>query len=293
MSSLKEIRNRITSIKNTRQVTNAMKMVSAAKLKKAQDTLSRIIPYDKKLHEVLSNIAQGDLDDSSFFKTNPEPQNVLLVVVGSNRGLCGAFNANVAKTAMQHVFSNYNYQYKLGRLNFLVIGRQLEKQFKTVGPMIMGEAHELLTNLTYENVSEIADRLMKMHLDGRYQRIDVVYNRYKNASVQILSTDQFLPLTKPSQSKKENIKLDYINEPSRDEVLSNVIPQSLKVQLFRIILDSNTAEQGARMSAMHQATDNATELMKELKTTYNNARQAAITNEIMEITAGAEALRNA
>jgi F-type H+-transporting ATPase subunit gamma len=293
MSSLKEIRNRITSIKNTRQVTNAMKMVSAAKLKKAQDTLSRIIPFDKKLHEVLLNMAQGDLDDSPFFKTESEPQNVLIVVVGTNRGLCGAFNVNVAKTAMQHVYENYNYQYKLGKLNFLVIGRQLEKQFKTVEPLIMGEAHELLSDLTYENVSEIADRLMKMYLEGRYQRIDVIYNRYKNAAVQVLSTDQFLPLTKPTQSKIENKKLDYINEPSRDEVLNTVIPQSLKVRFFRTILDSNTAEQGARMSAMHQATDNATELMKELKTTYNNARQAAITNEIMEITAGAEALRNA
>jgi F-type H+-transporting ATPase subunit gamma len=291
MGSLKEIRDRIASIKNTRQVTNAMKMVSAAKLKKAQDAIIKIIPFDQKLHEILESMNFDDMDRNPFFKKHSEPENILVVVIGSNRGLCGGFNTNIAKTTILHISENYSYQLKLGKVKLLLIGRQLEKHFKTLESSIIDEAHELMNNLLFINASEISDKLMNLYLMGNYQQIDLVYNKYKNAAVQLLTCEQFLPIFKPETTGTKLKTANYVYEPSQEDVLAKLIPESLKIHLFRVILESNTAEQGARMTAMHQATENASDLIKDLKTTYNNARQSAITNEILEITAGAEALR--
>lgn len=291
MAQLKEIRNRIASIQNTRQVTSAMKMVSAAKLKKAQDAILQITPYDHKLHEILQNLSLGDVNFNSVFFTEPEVDDVLIVSVGSNRGLCGGFNSNVSKFAIVHVLDNYPLQLKAGKVKFLSIGRQVEKGLKTRKMHQYPPHHDLLDNHDFEEISAVVEQLMELFKSGQFQRIDVVYNKFKNAAVQELTAEQFLPISKPDEALKEVTRPDYIFEPTQEEILTSLIPQTLKMRFYRILLDSNAAEHGARMTAMHQATDNATEMLKELKTTYNNARQAAITNEILEITAGAEALK--
>ena len=291
MAQLKEIRSRIASIKNTRQVTSAMKMVSAAKLKKAQDAILQITPYDKKLHEILQNLSLGDVDFDSVYFSEPEVENILIVVVGSNRGLCGGFNSNVSKFAILHAIDNYEVQLKSGNVKFLSVGKQVEKGLKTRSMLSMATEHELLNDHSFESISDVALQLMTLFKEGKFQRIDIVYNKFKNAAVQDLTAEQFLPIEKPKDEDNGKTRPDYIFEPSQEEILISLIPQTLKMRLYRILLDSNAAEHGARMTAMHQATDNATDLLKELKTTYNNARQAAITNEILEITAGAEALK--
>ena len=291
MAQLKEIRNRIASVQNTRQVTSAMKMVSAAKLKKAQDAILQITPYDQKLHEILQNLSLGDIDLDSAYFSEPEVEDVLIVVVGANRGLCGGFNSNVSKFAIIHALDNYDLQMKAGKVKFLSVGRQVEKGLKTRKMHLYEPQHDLLDNHDFYEISGVVLQLMELFETGQFQRIDVVYNKFKNAAVQELSAEQFLPISKPDEALREVTRPDYIFEPSQEEILTSLIPQTLKMRFYRILLDSNAAEHGARMTAMHQATDNATEMLKELKTTYNNARQAAITNEILEITAGAEALK--
>lgn len=290
MAQLKEIRSRITSVQNTRQVTSAMKLVSAAKLKKAQDAIMQIIPYDQKLQEILQNLSLGDVNFKSVFFDEPEIENVLIVVIGANRGLCGGFNTNVVKTAILHALDNYGSQMKAGKVKFLPVGRQVEKGLKSKEVPIFKEGHDLLNDHDYNLVSEKTAQLMSFFKEDKFQRIDLVYNKFKNAAVQELTTEQFIPIKKPQNEEERNTRPDYIFEPTQDEILTSLIPQSLKMSFYRILLDSNAAENGARMTAMHQATDNATEMLKELRTKYNNARQAAITNEILEITAGAEAL---
>jgi len=291
MAQLKEIRSRIASIINTRQVTSAMKMVSAAKLKKAQDAILRITPYDKKLHEILQNLSLGEVEFNSVFFSEPKIENVLIVVVGSNRGLCGGFNSNASKFSITHTLDNYHLQLTEGKVEFLPVGRQVEKNLKSRKVAIYQPEHDLLNDHNYNDIAAVAEHLMHLFSEGKYQRIDIVYNKFKNAAVQELTAEQFLPIQKPQGETPGTIRPDYIYEPSQEEILISLIPQSLKMSLYRIILDSNAAENGARMTAMHQATDNATEMLRELKTRYNNARQAAITNEILEITAGAEALK--
>ncbi|MBN2261665.1 MAG: ATP synthase F1 subunit gamma [Prolixibacteraceae bacterium] len=291
MAQLKEIRTRIASIKNTRQVTSAMKMVSAAKLKKAQDTILHLAPYETKLQSIIQNLSLGDVHFDSVYFDEPAADNILVVVVGSNRGLCGAFNSNIYKTAMLHTLENYKYQLNKGQVKFFVIGHQVEKALLRKKVDIHGVSHHLLDSPSYENISKLAVELMDMFSWGVFNRIDIVYNKFKNAATQILSADQFLPVKKPDDVERALVLPDYIFEPSEDEILNKLVPDALKMKLYRIMLDSQAAEHGARMTAMHQATDNATKLMGELKQQYNNARQSAITNEILEITAGAEALK--
>jgi F-type H+-transporting ATPase subunit gamma len=291
MAQLKEIRSRIASIKNTRQVTSAMKMVSAAKLKKAQDAILQITPYDEKLHNILDNLSLGEVNFNSTYFSEPEIKKVLIVVIGTNRGLCGAFNTNVSKTALIHAIDSYNHQLKSGNVKFISIGRQVEKAIKSKNFDIYEEANDLLNDHDYEAISAFSMKLMKLFTDGEFQRIDLIYNKFKNAAVQELSAEQFLPFKKPQNTVIATTRPDYIFEPSQESILTSLIPQALKMRLYRILLDSNTAEQGARMTAMHQATDNASDLLRDLQTKYNNARQAAITNEILEITSGAEALK--
>jgi F-type H+-transporting ATPase subunit gamma len=291
MAQLKEIRNRIASVKNTRQVTSAMKMVSAAKLKKAQDAIVQVAPYDNKLHEILQNLSLGEIKFESVFFNQPQISEVLIVVVGANRGLCGGFNSNVAKMAIQHAVTHYSDVVKAGNLKFLCVGKQVTREIKNRGGVVFEEANFLVDKPAYDETAKVASFLMDLFKEGSFHRIDVVYNKFKNAAVQLLTAEQYLPVSKVLERDVTGTIPDYIYEPSQEEVLTALIPKTLRMRLHRILLDSNAAENGARMTAMHQATDNATELLKELRTSYNNARQAAITNEIMEITAGAEALK--
>ena len=284
MANLKEIRNRITSVSSTMQITSAMKMVSAAKLKKAQDAITAMRPYAEKLTELLQNLsATLDGDVGGEFTTQRPVNNVLLVAITSNRGLCGAFNANVIKAIKTRTefYSGKNVDvYPIGK-------KGNDGLAKTC--TITNNKSSIFDHLTFENVAEIADDLTQKFLSGQYDRIELVYNQFKNAATQIVITEQFLPLA-PIVVSTKTTTVDYIYEPQKEEILLTLIPKSLKTQLYKGIRDSFASEHGARMTAMHKATDNATELRNQLKLTYNKARQAAITNEILEIVGGAEAL---
>ncbi|MDE0535746.1 ATP synthase F1 subunit gamma [Tenacibaculum sp. L6] len=286
MANLKEIRNRITSIKSTMQITSAMKMVSAAKLKKAQDAITAMRPYSSKLTELLQSLsATLDSDAGGVYSTEREVNKVLLVSITSNRGLCGGFNSSVIKETVKTINEKYNNT----TVDLLTIGKKgndiLSKEYTVVE-----NRNDIFDDLTFENVAEVAEKLMNLFVDGSYDRIEIIYNRFKNAATQIVQVEQFLPI-QPVEGEA-NANLDYIFEPSKEEIILELIPKSLKTQLYKAIRDSFAAEHGARMTAMHKATDNATELRDELLLTYNKARQAAITNEILEIVGGAEALNN-
>lgn len=286
MANLKEIRNRITSIGSTMQITSAMKMVSAAKLKKAQDAITAMRPYAEKLTELIQNIsATLEGDNSGVFSEQREVKNVLFVVVTSNRGLCGAFNSNVIKQ-VNHLKKT---TYRDVTVDLLTIGKKgfdvLKKSYA-----ITENDSDLFEHLTFEPTAEIADKLMKLFVEGKYDSIQLIYNQFVNAATQSVVTEQFLPLM-PMETKEATVS-DYLYEPSKEEIIESLIPTSLKTQLFKAVLDSFASEHGARMTAMHKATDNATELKEQLTLSYNKARQAAITGEILEIVGGAEALNN-
>ncbi len=285
MANLKEIRNRISSVSSTMQITSAMKMVSAAKLKKAQDAITAMRPYAEKLTELLQNVsATLDGDVGGEFTVQREIKKVLVVVITSNRGLAGAFNTNVIKAAKERVD---NYAGK--QVDFFTIGKKGNDFFRKSDTVIDNKS-EVYDNLSFENISEIADALTEKFTSGEYDKIELVYNQFKNAATQIVQVEQFLPLA-PIQSDVPASTGDYIFEPSKEEIVLTLIPKSLKTQLYKAVRDSFASEHGARMTAMHKATDNATELRNQLKLTYNKARQAAITNEILEIVGGAEALK--
>ena len=285
MANLKELRSRITSVSSTMQITSAMKMVSAAKLKKAQDAITAMRPYADKLTELLQNLsATLDADSGSKFADQREVKNVLIVAITSNRGLCGAFNSNIIKQA-NHLANSYAGK----NVSIVAIGKKandaLSKDFD-----VISNQSSVFDELTFESVAQIAELLMEKFEEGSVDKIELVYNKFKNAATQIVTTEQFLPIVPSSEGANAN--QDYIFEPSKAEIVETLIPKSLKTQLFKAIRDSFASEHGARMTAMHKATDNATELRDQLKLTYNKARQAAITNEILEIVGGAEALNN-
>ncbi|WP_111683157.1 ATP synthase F1 subunit gamma [Winogradskyella tangerina] len=285
MANLKEIRNRISSVSSTMQITSAMKMVSAAKLKKAQDAITAMRPYSNKLTELLQSLsATLDADSGSKFAEQREVNKVLLVAISSNRGLAGAFNSNIIKQ-VNVLMSDYADK----EVSILAIGKKVNDAFGKSGKVIANKS-EVFDDLTYDNVAEIAQMIMDKFVEGEYDKVELIYNSFKNAATQIVMTEQFLPIA-PVESDS-NVALDYIFEPSKQEIVETLIPKSLKTQLFKGIRDSFASEHGARMTAMHKATDNATELRDQLKLTYNKARQAAITNEILEIVGGAEALNN-
>jgi len=285
MANLKEIRNRITSISSTMQITSAMKMVSAAKLKKAQDAITAMRPYAEKLTELLQNLSASlDGDVGGEFTTQREVKKVLIVAITSNRGLCGAFNTNVIKEAKSR--SEY---YEGKQVDVFAIGKKGNDILSKTLTVIENQS-SIFDNLTFDNVAAIAETLTQKFVSGEYDKIELVYNQFKNAATQIVQVEQFLPLA-PIQSDKTNTAADYIFEPAKDEIVLTLIPKALKTQLYKGIRDSFASEHGARMTAMHKATDNATELRDQLKLTYNKARQAAITNEILEIVGGAEALK--
>jgi F-type H+-transporting ATPase subunit gamma len=286
MANLKEIRNRIASIGSTMQITSAMKMVSAAKLKKAQDAITQMRPYAEKLTELLQSLSaslEGEI--GGVYSQQKEVSKVLIVVITSNRGLCGGFNSSVIKATAKHIEDNY----KGKEVALLTIGKKgfdiLSKSFK-----VIEKDNEIFDDLTFDNVAIIAEKIMSLFAEGRFDKVELVYNHFKNAATQITTIEQFLPIEPVKGTVKVNT--DYIFEPSKAEIVLELIPKSLKTQLYKAIRDSFAAEHGARMTAMHKATDNATELRNDLKLTYNKARQAAITNEILEIVGGAEALNN-
>ena len=286
MANLKEIRNRISSIGSTMQITSAMKMVSAAKLKKAQDAITAMRPYSSKLTELLQNLsATLDSDAGGAYSKQRDLSKVLLVVVTSNRGLCGGFNSSVIKETVQNITANYQDVH----VDLLTIGKKGNDILSKTYPVI-DTRNNIYDELTFEKVAEVAEKIMHLYVDGTYDKIEIIYNRFKNAATQIPQVEQFLPI-KPSEGDT-NASADYIFEPSKEKIVLELIPKSLKTQLYKAVRDSFAAEHGARMTAMHKATDNATELRDELLLTYNKARQAAITNEILEIVGGAEALKN-
>jgi F-type H+-transporting ATPase subunit gamma len=283
MANLKEIRNRIASVSSTMQITSAMKMVSAAKLKKAQDAITAMRPYSDKLTELIQNLS-GAIDG---YTPNPYTQvrpveKVLLIAITSNRGLCGGFNSNIIKGANKYIAEHSNKQ-----VDLITLGKKGNDILAKTNA-IKENNNAIFDDLTFTNTSEIADQLMELYASGAYDRIDLVYNRFKNAATQIVTPEQFLPIV-PVTEKTASTS-DYIYEPAQAEIVSMLIPKALKTQLFKALRDSFASEHGARMTAMHKATDNATELRDQLKLTYNKARQAAITNEILEIVGGAEAL---
>ncbi|MDB4298577.1 ATP synthase F1 subunit gamma [Flavobacteriaceae bacterium] len=285
MANLKEIRNRIASVGSTMQITSAMKMVSAAKLKKAQDAITAMRPYSEKLTELLQNLsATLDSDSGSSFAQQREVNKVLVVAITSNRGLAGAFNTNIIKASKALKQETYTGK----QVDFITIGKKGNDIISKDGNVIEFNA-AIFDDLNFKASSAIAEMLMEKYQQGAYDKIVLVYNHFKNAATQIVMKEQFLPILPPEQTQVTN-SADYIFEPTKPEIVEGLIPKSLKTQLFKAIRDSVASEHGARMTAMHKATDNATEMRDALKLQYNKARQAAITNEILEIVGGAEAL---
>lgn len=287
MANLKEIRNRIGSIKSTMQITSAMKMVSASKLKKAQDAIIAMRPYSSKLTELLQNLSTTlDGEIGGAYTNQREVSKVMLVVVTSNRGLCGGFNSSIVKETIRNIEENYSNVsvdiFGLGKKGADVLGKQYN---------VIETNNEIFDKLTFANTAEIAEKLMGLFVDGTYDKIEIIYNQFKNAATQIPQVEEYLPIKAVAEGQS-NSNTDYIFEPSKEEIILELIPKSLKMQLYKAVRDSFAAEHGARMTAMHKATDNAKELRDELLLTYNKARQAAITNEILEIVGGAEALNN-
>jgi F-type H+-transporting ATPase subunit gamma len=294
MANLKEVRNRITSVTSTQQITSAMKMVSAAKLRRAQDAIVSLRPYANKLNEILKNLVSITDSSQAVYSGNRDVQIVLLVAITSNRGLCGAFNSNVVKRTKALAAGKY----KDRKVSVLAIGKKADDAFKgtelhVIGSDLPKKLHRLYDDLSYENIAPVAESIMENYVIGQFDKVEIIYNEFKNAAVQNLVTEQYLPVLPPEESgEKSGMVHDYIFEPGKEEIVEELIPKSLKIQLYRAILESYAAEHGARMTAMHKATENASDMIKELRISYNKARQASITNELIEIVSGADALSN-
>ena len=298
MANLKEIRVRIASVNSTKQITSAMKMVSAAKLRRAQDAVTRMRPYAKKLQDILENVSASlDSSEGNAYSANRPVKNVLIVAITSNRGLCGGFNSNVIKAIRQLINTKYADQNIAGNVKLICIGRKAFEYFKNNGYKVIANHSEIYDNIQFASVAAVAEKIMQDFSNKEFDKVEVVYNQFKNAAVQKLVAEPFLPVNPASEGLAVSPlrgdgrgASDYIFEPSVAYIINDLIPRSLKTQLFKAVLDSNAAEHGARMTAMHKATDNATEMVKQLKLHYNKARQASITKEILEIVGGAEAL---
>lgn len=295
MANLKEVRIRIASVKSTQQITSAMKMVAASKLRKAQNAILQMRPYAAKLKEILQNLSASldSGDDGSIFSEQRNPDKVLLIAISSNRGLCGAFNANVIKKANKLIEEKYSEQFQNKNISFITIGKKVSEFYSRNNYNVIDSFDDIFDHLSFENVSVISEKVMNLFEDKKFNRIEIIYNQFKNAATQNLTSEQFLPVepVEEEDTLKEEAKADYIFQPNKEEIVHDLIPKSLKVQFYKALLDSYASEHGARMTAMHQATDNAQELLKDLNLAYNKARQAAITNEILEIVGGAEALK--
>ncbi|WP_205503555.1 ATP synthase F1 subunit gamma [Rufibacter psychrotolerans] len=293
MASLKEVRNRIVSVSSTQQITKAMKMVAAAKLRRAQDNIMRMRPYAQRLNNILANLStvRGEGGENVYAQKR-DVQRVLIIAVTSDRGLCGAFNSNVMKAVNNLISERYSAQQAAGNVEIMAIGKKGHEYFDKRNFPLAGDYTGVFANLSFETVRVAAERAMEGFRTGYYDHVEVVYNEFKNVATQIIRTEQFLPIQENTeeQGAASNAALDYIFEPSKEEIVEQLIPKSLKIQIYKAVLESNASEHGARMTAMDKATDNAGELLKQLKLTYNRTRQAAITTEILEIVGGAEAL---
>ena len=294
MANLKELRERKVSVASTMQITNAMKMVAAAKLKKAQNAIVQFRPYAEKLQEILASVGDSIKDDEdNQYAVQRDKERILLVLITSNRGLCGAFNSNVIKATIQRALSTFDRQMMANQVDFIAIGKKGADFLRKKGYNVIFDGSELFDDLTFERVAEIANMIMGLFTDIEYDHVDIIYNRFKNAGTQILTEEQFLPIEvdRLAEEAGPTSNVDYIFEPTKEYIVEELIPRSLKLQFYKAILDSHASEHGARMTAMHMATDNASELLNELSLQFNKARQAAITNEILEIVGGAEALK--
>ncbi len=293
MANLKAIRVRLSSVKSTRQITSAMKMVAAAKLRKAQDSIVQLRPYAEKLNEIQEGLSAA-LHDTEIENIYAERKKgngkVLLVVITSNKGLCGAFNANVLRETRRIMSEKYREPARRGDLAMITVGKKAYDALRKLKCNIIADHSDLYTGLTFERVTVLADRLMQLYLKGEYDTIELVYNQFRNAAMQKLTDETFLPVTMTSHDSRAKVTADYIYEPDQVSIVSELIPKTLRIKLYRALLDSFAAEHGARMTAMHQATDNATELIRDLTLQYNKARQASITNQLLEVVSGAEAL---
>jgi F-type H+-transporting ATPase subunit gamma len=294
MANLKEIRSRITSVSSTRQITSAMKMVSAAKLRRAQDAITQMRPYANKLKELLGNLSESveDSGESQYTQVR-EVSRVLLIPITSNKGLAGAFNANIIKETNRLI----KEEYADVDTTVMSIGKKADDFFKKTqynikGTTLPNKLEQVFDDLTFERVADVAQKVMDSFSYKQFDKVVIIYNEFVNAAVQKVNVEQMLPILPAEKEEQQSANTDYIFEPSKEEIISDLLPKSLKLQLYKAILDSNASEHGARMTAMHKATDNATELINDLKLVYNKARQASITNEILEIVGGAEALNN-
>ncbi len=289
MASLKEVKTRIGSVTSTQQITKAMKMVAAAKLRKSQERILQMRPFAQKMTLLLQDLSVSDVSDDNWYtKVRPE-EKVCVIAITSDRGLCGSFNSSVIKSVVALVQQKYADQYARKNVTILCIGRRGLDFFTKRNYKVNGDFVNLFHSMTFENVSGAGQYLMDAFKNGTYDKIEIVYNQFKNVATQVLITEQFLPVVPPSTRKRNEV--DYIFQPSQHEIMSGLIPKSLKTQLFKAVLDSNASENGARMTAMDKASENAGEILKELRLMYNRTRQAAITKEILEIVAGAEALK--
>ncbi len=295
MASLKEVKNRITTVVSTQQITKAMKMVAAAKLRRSQERIQQMRPFAQKLSALLQNLsaAQVDGDSDNWYSQVREEKKILIIAVSSDRGLCGSFNSNIFKGVNRVIEERYAAQFAHGNVTVLTIGKKASDYFSKRKCAVVGDFTNLFTSLSFDSSARAAEYVMESFRLGKYDKVELVYNEFKNVATQILRAEQYLPILPPAQDTTGENAVDYIYQPDQEEIITSLIPQSLKVQLYKAVLDSNAAENGARMTAMDKATENAGELLKELRLTYNRTRQAAITKEILEIVGGAEALKSA
>jgi F-type H+-transporting ATPase subunit gamma len=291
MPSLKEVKSRISTVMSTQQITKAMKMVAAAKLRRSQDRILQMRPFAQKLNYLLKNLSSASADGLDWYNAVREEKKILVVVITSDRGLCGGFNSSVTKLTNRLISETYGAQAKAGNVTVLPIGKKGAEYFGKRNVKVIDSFWNVFQTLSFDRVAEIGDFIISAYKKGEYDKVVIVYNEFKNVATQILRTEQMLPVIQPKEEKKAQ-EVDYIYQPNREEIISGLIPKSLKMQLYKAVLDSNAAENGARMTAMDKATENAGELLKDLKLTYNRTRQAAITKEILEIVAGAEALKS-
>lgn len=295
MAGLKEVRIRISSVKSTQQITNAMKMVAASKLRKAQTAIIKLRPYSAKLKEILHNLSSSIEDSSeSIFTKQREQKKILLVVISSNRGLCGGFNSNIIKATLGLLSGKYATQHSEGNVKLLCIGRKVSDFFSKKKYPVIGRYDHLLEKISFDQIVPVAEQLMKYFTDKEFDSIHLVYNQFKNAAVQRLMVEQFLPIqpvSKEGSTGKPSTHHDYLFEPDKETIIRELIPKTLRIHIYQAILDSFASEQGARMTAMQQATENAKEIIRLLQISYNKARQDLITRQLLEIVAGAEALK--
>lgn len=294
MPSLKEVKSRISSVISTQQITKAMKMVAAAKLRKSQERIMQMRPFAQKLNSLLQNLSAAGNDSQAWYSSKREEKKVLIVAVSSDRGLCGSFNSTVFKATLKLIAEKYEAQNRQGNVIVLPLGKKAFEFFGKRGVATVNDYWNVFHNLSFDGVAEVGQYLIDAYREGKYDKIEIVYNEFKNVATQILRTEQFLPVKEIAKSKSTSTtQVDYIYQPNQEEIITGLVPKSLKVQLYKAVLDSNASENGARMTAMDKATENAGELLKDLRLTYNRTRQAAITKEILEIVAGAEALKSA